>query len=127
MGPGGRARDAAQESNSAVNELPSKCTNLRADLVRVCWAAPWEICFGIVLIWFKGLWSLVLAHLAHQPRNRGVGGGGKCRGKGKVHTQSAGARFSDMSTKQDVASPAACYKWLPYNVTGDNRSNVTPN
>ena len=79
----GRARDAAQESNSAVNELPSKCTNLRADLVRVCWAAPWEICFWIVLVWFKGLWSLVLAHLAHQPRNRGVGRGGGIGGKGK--------------------------------------------
>jgi hypothetical protein len=29
------------------------------------------------------------------------------RGKGKVQTKSAGARFSDMSTEQDVASPAA--------------------
>ena len=54
-----------------------------------------------------------------------MGGGGEV--SGKVQIKSAGARFSDMSTEQDVASPAACYKWLPYNVTGDNRSNVTPN
>ena len=31
----------------------------------------------------------------------------KVRGKEKVQTKSAGARFTDMRTEQDVASPAA--------------------
>ena len=34
-------------------------------------------------------------------------GGGKSVGKAEVHTKSAGARYSDMNTEQDVASPAA--------------------
>ena len=49
-----------------------------------------------------------LAEFVKRERRGAVGGGGgECREKGKVQIKSAGARFSDMSTEQDVASPAS--------------------